>query len=107
MLLYKSNSFCPLLQLIADYEEQGGGGGFGNGDGASTCSTGTASPDIFHSEAINGKHLRGYSLDGGNDVVVTPRDIATGMKCLDCIFHSYFKQIHLMYIYNIMILKDS
>ena len=76
--------FCPLLQLIADYEEQGGGGGFGNGDGASTCSTGTASPDIFHSEAINSKHLSGYSLDGGNDVVVTPRDIATG-TCMPCV----------------------
>ena len=67
-----------MFQLIADYEEQGGGGSFGNGDGASTCSTGTASPDIFHNDAITSKHVRGFSLDGGNDVIVTPRDIATG-----------------------------
>ncbi|KAK3587877.1 hypothetical protein CHS0354_019766 [Potamilus streckersoni] len=67
-------------QLIADFEEQGGPSYPSNGDGASASSAGTSSPDIFQSELLSNKnfHHRGYSMDGGNDVVVTDSDISAG-----------------------------
>lgn len=69
------------LQLIADFEEQGGPRTHHNGgDGQSVSSTGTGSPDIFAAEIVNHKphHQRGYSFDSGNDVIVTDIDISAG-----------------------------
>ncbi|KAL3831306.1 hypothetical protein ACJMK2_023076 [Sinanodonta woodiana] len=67
-------------QLLADFEEQGGPSYPSNGDGASGSSAGTSSPDIFQSELLSNKnfHHRGYSMDGGNDVVVTDSDLSAG-----------------------------
>jgi hypothetical protein len=69
------------LQLIADFEEQGGPRSHHNGgDGQSVSSTGTGSPDIFAAELANHKpnHHRGYSFDSQNDVIVTDIDISSG-----------------------------
>jgi len=82
-MFYLLNIVFPVLQLIADFEEQGGPRIHHNGgDGQSVSSTGTASPELFSSDCGGHKsgHQRGLSLDSTNDVVVTVSDISSGIK---------------------------